>query len=128
MSIFNFPAAAASAGGSVFRVPTSQTTGTVTTTGIDITAYTGNALFILWVTSSATGRSMTAKLQHCATATTGSYTDVTDGAFTAYTSAQSGLRHLALNVDGLNKYVRLSTTVAGGAVVNGGLVEGWKNY
>jgi|SRR5512139_704087 hypothetical protein len=128
MSIYNFAPAAASAGGSVFRIPTSQTTGTVTTTGVDMSGYTGNALFILWVTSSATGRSMTAKLQHCATATTGSYTDVTDGAFTAYTSAQTGLRHLALNADCLNKYVRLSTTVAGGAVVNGGLVEGWKNY
>ena len=126
MSIFQFPAAAASAGGSVFRIPTSQTTGTVTTTGVDLSAYKGNALFVLWVTSSATGRSMTAKLQECATLTTGSFTDVTGGAFTAYTSAQTGLRELALNVDGLQKYVRLSTTVAGGAVVNGGLVEGFK--
>ena len=128
MSIFNFPAAAASAGGSVFRIPTSQTTGTVTTTGIDVSAYTGNALFICWVTSSATGRTMTAKLQHCATATTGSYTDVTDGAFTSYTSAQTGLRHLALNVDGLYKYVRVSTTEVGAGVTNGAMMVGWKNY
>lgn len=128
MSIFQFPAAASSAGGSVFRVPTSQTTGTVTTTGVDLSSYTGTALFIFWVTSSATGRTCTCKLQECDTATTGSYTDVTGGAFTGYTSAQSGLQHLALNVDGLKKYVRVSSTVAGGAVVNGALVEGWKNY
>jgi len=127
MSIFNFPAAAASAGGSVFRVPTSQTTGTVATTGVDVSDYTGNALFILWVTASATGRTCTAKLQESSSLSTG-YTDVTGGAFTGYTSGQSGLQHLALNVDGLKQYVRLSTTVAGGAVTNGGLVEGWKNY
>jgi hypothetical protein len=128
MSIFQFPAAAASAGGTVFIIPTSQTTGTVTTTGKDLSAYTGTALFIWQVTSSATGRSATAKLQHCDTATTGSYEDVTSGAFTAFTSAQTGLRELAINVDGLKKYVRVSRTVAGGAVVNGAIVEGWKNY
>ncbi len=33
-----------------------------------------------------------------------------------------------MNVDGLKKYVRVSRTVAGGAVVNGVIVEGWKNY
>jgi hypothetical protein len=128
MSIYNFPAAATAAGGQVFIIPTSQTTGTVTTTGKDLSAYTGNALFIWQVTSSATGRSATAKLQHCDTATTGSYEDVTGGAFTAFTSGQTGLRELAMNVDGLKKYVRVSRTVAGGAVVNGAIVEGWKNY
>ena len=130
MSIFKFPAAAASAGGSVFIIPTSQTSGTVTTTGIDVSGYTGNALFTLWVTASATGRTLSAKLQHCATATTGSYTDVTGGAFTSYTSAQTGLRQLALNVDGLNKYVRVSRTMAGatGGVTNGAMMVGWKNY
>ena len=128
MSIFQFPAAASSAGGTVFIIPTSQTTGTVTTTGKDLSAYTGTALFIWQVTSSATGRSATAKLQHCDTATTGSYEDVTGGAFTSFTSAQTGLRELAMNVDGLKKYVRVSRTVTGGAVVNGAIVEGWKNY
>jgi hypothetical protein len=128
MSIYNFPAAATAAGGKVFLIPTSQTTGTVTTTGIDLSAYTGTALFIWQVTSSATGRSATAKVQHCDTATTGSYTDVDSGAFSAFTSGQTGLRELALNVDGLKKYVRVSRTVAGGAVVNGVIMEGWKNY
>ena len=128
MSIYSFPSAAASAGGTVFLIPTSQTTGTVTTTGKDLSTYVGQALFIWQVTSSATGRSATAKLQHCDTATTGSYEDVTGGAFTAFTSGQTGLRELSLNVDGLKKYVRVSRTVAGGAVVNGAIVEGWKNY
>jgi hypothetical protein len=128
MSIYNFPAAAASAGGTVFLIPTSQTTGTVTTTGKDLSAYTGTALFIWQVTASATGRSATAKVQHCDTATTGSYTDVDNGAFTAITSGQTGLRELALNVDHLKKYVRISRTVAGGAVTNGVIMEGWKNY
>lgn len=128
MSIYNFPTAAAAAGGKVFIIPTSQTTGTVTTTGIDLSGYTGQALFIWQVTSSATGRSATAKVQHCATATTGSYEDVTGGAFTAFTSGQTGLRELSLNVDQLMKYVRVSRTVAGGAVVNGAIMEGWKNY
>jgi hypothetical protein len=96
--------------------------------GIDVSGYTGTALFTLWVTASATGRTLSAKLQHCATATTGSYTDVTDGAFTSYTSAQTGLRHLALNVDGLNKYVRVSTTEVGAGVTNGAMMVGWKNY
>ncbi len=128
MSIFNFPAAATAAGGTVFLIPTSQTTGTVTTTGKDLSAYTGTALFIWQCTSSATGRSATAKLQHNDTATTGTYEDVTGGAFTAFTSAQTGLRELALNVDGLKKYVRVSRTVAGGAVINGAIMEGWKNY
>lgn len=128
MSIYSFPSAAASAGGKVFIIPTSQTTGTVTTTGIDLSGYVGQALFIWQVTSSATGRSATAKLQHCDTATTGSYEDVTGGAFTAFTSGQSGLRELSINVDGLKKYVRVSRTVAGGAVVNGAIMEGWKNY
>ena len=128
MSIFNFPAAAASAGGSVFRIPTSQTTGTATTTGVDLSGYTGTALFTVWVTASATGRTLSAKLQHSATAVTGAYTDVTDGAFTSYTSAQTGLRHLALNVDGLLKYVRVSTTEVGAGVTNGAMMVGWKNY
>jgi hypothetical protein len=128
MSIYSFPSAAASAGGQVFIIPTSQTTGTVTTTGKDLSAYTGQALFVWQVTSSATGRSATAKLQHCDTATTGSYEDVTGGAFTAFTSGQTGLRELSLNVDCLKKYVRVSRTVAGGAVVNGVIMEGWKNY
>lgn len=128
MSIYSFPSAAASAGGQVFIIPTSQTTGTVTTTGKDLSSYVGQALFIWQVTSSATGRSATAKLQHCDTATTGSYEDVTGGAFTAFTSGQTGLRELSLNVDGLKKYVRVSRTVAGGAVVNGVIMEGWKNY
>lgn len=128
MSIYSFPSAAASAGGQIFIIPTSQTTGTVTTTGKDLSSYVGQALFIWQVTSSATGRSATAKLQHCDTATTGSYEDVTGGAFTAFTSGQSGLRELSLNVDGLKKYVRVSRTVAGGAVVNGVIMEGWKNY
>lgn len=128
MSIYSFPSAAASAGGKVFIIPTSQTTGTVTTTGIDLSGYVGQALFIWQVTSSATGRSATAKLQHCDTATTGSYEDVTGGAFTAFTSGQTGLRELSVNVDGLKKYVRASRTVAGGAVVNGVIMEGWKNY
>jgi hypothetical protein len=128
MSIYNFPPAAASAGGTVFLIPTSQTTGTVTTTGKDLSAYVGQALFIWQVTSSATGRSATAKVQHCDTATTGSYEDVTGGAFTAFTSAQVGLREVSLNVDQLKKYVRVSRTVAGGAVINGAIMEGWKNY
>lgn len=130
MSIYNFAPAAASAGGTVFRIPTSQTSGTATTTGKDLSAYTGNALFIVQVTSSATGRTLSAKLQHCATATTGSYEDVTGGTFTAYTSGQVGLRELSINVDQLLKYVRVSTTMAGatGAVINGAIMEGWKNY
>ena len=128
MSIYNFPAAAAAAGGTVFKVPTSQTTGTATTTGKDLSAYTGTALFILQVTASATGRTLTGKVQHCDTATTGSYTDVDNGAFSSFSSAQTGLRELALNVDHLKKYVRISTTVVGNGVTNGAIMEGWKNY
>lgn len=130
MSIYNFPYAAASAGGTVFRIPTSQTSGTATTTGKDLSAYTGTALFILQVTASATGRTLSGKLQHCDTATTGSYEDVTGATFTAYTSAQTGLRELAWPVDGLKKYVRVSTTMAGatGSATNGCIVVGWKKY
>ena len=109
MSIYNFPAAATAAGGTVFIIPTSQTTGTVTTTGKDLSAYTGTALFIWQVTSSATGRSATAKVQHCDTATTGSYEDVTGGAFADLDDA-AALQKLSIPRDELGKYVRLAFT------------------
>lgn len=85
---------------------------TASTTGIDISDYIGTIKLPYSVTAvSGTNPTLAAKIQECDTVG-GTYTDVTDGAYTGLTDAD-GFETLHLDTRKLKKFIRLTETLGG---------------
>ena len=94
--------------------PVAQETATVTgaTTNIaDLKDFGGDIQVILDSGAAASSGTMTGKLQHSDTTTSGDFEDVTGGGFTAVAQAASK-QVITLNRDGLKRYVRFVGTIA----------------
>ena len=80
---------------------------------IDLQGYEGSGAFILSAEAGGSGVTYAVKLTECATSG-GTYTDVTDGAFTTTSANTAAFEKIYLNVSSLKRFVKVSTTVAGG--------------
>lgn len=89
----------------------------VTATGvgsaIDLQGYEGSAAFILSAEAGGSGITYAVKITECATSG-GTYSDVTDGAFTTTSANTAKFEKIYLNVSSLERFIKVSTTVAGG--------------
>jgi len=75
------------------------------TTGVDLSAIDGDALFILNAGTSSAG-TINAKIQHCATVG-GTYDDVTGGGF-AQLTATAGTQRISIPREELRQFFRVS--------------------
>jgi hypothetical protein len=94
--------------------PVAAETGTFTgaTTNIaDLGDFDGDIQVILDAGAAAASGTMTGKIQHSDTTTSGDFSDVTGGGFTAVAQAVSK-QVLTLNRDGLKRYIRFIGTIA----------------
>jgi hypothetical protein len=94
--------------------PVASETGTFTgaTTNIaDLKDFDGDIQVILDAGAAAASGTMTGKIQHSDTTTSGDFSDVTSGGFTAVAQAASK-QTLTLNRDGLKRYIRFVGTIA----------------
>ena len=91
-------------------------TATQNSSGVEISDYTGNAQLVLNAATPAAGQTLDVKLQH--SRDNGSSDAWADAgiAFTQVGNATgNGHQALTITVDGLKKYVRVTSTIAGGA-------------
>jgi hypothetical protein len=86
--------------------------GNVATT--DLLSYEGDVVFTLAHAAAGSGVTLTAKVQHSNTTTSGDFEDVTGGGFTAAAANTAGFASVTLNSDILRRYVRVLFTVTGG--------------
>lgn len=81
-------------------------------TGVDISAYDSQVAFILsGLNTAGSTPTLAVKVQHSDSSGSG-YTDVTGGAFTGLITGAASEK-IALNTDGLKKYVRLDFDIGG---------------
>lgn len=94
--------------------PLAAETGTFTgaTTNIaDLKDFDGDIQIILDSGAAAASGTMTGKIQHSDTTTSGDFSDVTSGGFTAVAQAASK-QVMTLNRDSLKRYIRFVGTIA----------------
>lgn len=89
-------------------------TGAGTPGYIDLNDYDGDACFLINAAAAGSGVTLTAKLQHSDTTTSGDFGDITGGGFTAAAANTAFAEKIYLNTDGLKRYVRVYFTVSGG--------------
>lgn len=89
---------------------TSTFTG-ATTNIADLTDYDGDIQIILDAGAAASSGTMTGKIQHSDTTTSGDFSDVTGGGFTAVAQA-AAKEVITLNRDNLKRYIRFVGTIA----------------
>jgi len=80
---------------------------------VDIQGYEGSAAFVLTAEAGGSGVTYAIKITECDTSG-GTYTDVTDGAFTTTSANTALVEKIYLNVSELKQYLKISSTVAGG--------------
>jgi hypothetical protein len=104
--------------------PVSQAVGTVTSGGVDLQKFR-RALFVLQVGAVGAAGTVDAKLQQSASLAT-SYTDIAGSNITQITVSNKivTLELRAGQLTGANRYVRLSVTVGGNAVLLSALAIG----
>lgn len=112
-------------------VATETTTFTGATTNIaDLLAFEGDLQIILDSGAAAASGTMTGKVQHSHTTTSGDFVDVTGGGFTAVAQAASK-QVLTLNRDDLRRYIRFVGTIAASGTttysVNGYSLKKYEN-
>lgn len=87
-------------------------TTTTTSSAVDISDFTGNAKLVLNASATeAADNTLDVKLTHCATSG-GTYTDA-GVSFTQVTNAEASFQVLDFSVDGLKKFVKVVSTLAG---------------
>lgn len=89
---------------------TSTFTG-ATTNIADLKDYDGDIQIILDAGAAASSGTMTGKIQHSDTTTSGDFSDVTGGGFTAVAQA-AAKEVITLNRDSLKRYIRFVGTIA----------------
>lgn len=82
---------------------------------IDLLPYEGDMTFTLDHAAAGSGVTMTAKIQHSNTTTSGDFVDVTGGAFAAAAANTAGFSSITINTDGMRRYARVLFTVSGGS-------------
>jgi hypothetical protein len=80
---------------------------------VDIQGYEGSAAFVLTAEAGGSGITYAIKITECDTSG-GTYTDVTDGAFTTTSANTALVEKIYLNVSELKQYLKISSTVSGG--------------
>ena len=95
-------------------LPNDVVTATGTGSAVDLVDYEGDIACIL--DAEAGGASITYAVKLTESDTSGgSYTDVTDGAFTTTTANTALVEKISVNTDKLKRYIKVSITVAGGS-------------
>ena len=89
-------------------------TGAGTPATVDLIDYEGDIAFIVDSAAAGSGVTLTAKIQHSNTTTSGDFVDVTDGGFTAAAANTAFRQKIYLNSNDLRRYVRVLFTVSGG--------------
>lgn len=98
----------------VALAPVSAPTATATSAAVDVSDYTGNAKLVLDAAVPDTGQTLDVKLQHSDVSGSG-YADA-GFAFAQVTKAGgASYQVLDISVDGLKKYVKVVSTIAGAA-------------
>jgi hypothetical protein len=93
-------------------VASEASTFTGATTNIaDLKDFDGDIQIILDAGAAASSGTMTGKIQHSDTTTTGDFSDVTGGGFTAVAQA-AAKQVITLNRDALKRYIRFVGTIA----------------
>lgn len=96
----------------------SAPTATATSSATEISDYTGNAQLTLDAAAAPAGQTLDVKIQHSRdNGVTDPYADA-GVSFSQVTSAGASLQTLNLSVDGLKKYVKVVSTIAGGTTAH----------
>jgi len=94
-------------------LPNDVVTASGTGSAIDLVDYEGDLAVVL--DAEAGGASITYAVKLTESDTSGgTYTDVTDGAFTTTTANTALVEKISVNTDGMKRYVKADVTVAGG--------------
>ena len=80
---------------------------------IDLQGYEGSGAFILSAEAGGSGITYAVKITECSTSG-GTYSDITDGGFTTTSANTAKFEKIFLNVSSLERFIKVSTTVAGG--------------
>jgi hypothetical protein len=89
-------------------------TGAGTPATVDLVDYEGDIAFIVDSAAAGSGVTLTAKIQHSNTTTSGDFVDVTGGGFTAAAANTAFRQKIYLDSNDLRRYVRVLFTVSGG--------------
>lgn len=89
-------------------------TGAGNVASIDLLAYEGDATFTIDHAAAGSGVTLTAKIQHSDTTTSGDFVDATGGAFAAAAANTAGFSSITLNTDVLRRNARVFFNVTGG--------------
>lgn len=92
-------------------------TGAGTPANVDLQGsndFEGDIAFIIDAAAAGSGVTLTAKLQHSDTTTSGDFVDITGGGFTAVGANTAFQEKIYLNSNDLKRYVRVYFTVSGG--------------
>ena len=94
-------------------LPNDVVTATGTGSAVDLVDYEGDIACIL--DAEAGGASITYAVKLTESATSGgTYTDVTDGAFTTTTANTALVEKISVSTDTMKRYIKISVTVTGG--------------
>ena len=88
-------------------------TATATGSAIDLLGYEGDMAVLLDAEAGGASITYAVKLTESDTSS-GTYTDVTGGAFTTTTANTASLQKITVNVTNLKRFVKATATVAGG--------------
>jgi hypothetical protein len=89
-------------------------TGAGTPATVDLIDYEGDIAFIVDSAAAGSGVTLTAKIQHSNTTSSGDFADVTGGGFTAAAANTAFRQKIYLDSNDLRRYVRVLFTVSGG--------------
>jgi hypothetical protein len=92
-------------------------TGAGTPANVDLQGsndFEGDIAFIIDAAAAGSGVTLTAKLQHSDTTTSGDFVDISGGGFTAAAANTAFQEKIYLNSNDLKRYVRVLFTVTGG--------------
>lgn len=94
-------------------IPNDVVTATVTGSAVDLQDYEGDIAAVL--DAEAGGASVTYAVKFTESDTSGgTYTDVSDGAFTTTAANTASVETISINTDEIKRYVKVVVTVAGG--------------
>lgn len=96
--------------------PVVAPTATATSAAVEISDYTGIAQLVLDAAAAPSGQTLDVKLTHCDTSG-GTYTDA-GFSFSQVTASGASLQAQTISVDGLKKYVKVVSTIAGGTTAH----------
>ncbi len=97
-------------------LPVAALTATANSTGVDVSDLIGNGSIVLSAAAAPAGQTLNVKLQHADTLN-GVYTDA-GVEFTQVTAAARAFQRIDMSLDGFKKFVRVTSTIAGGSTAH----------